>query len=359
MNNSAMPPTRSDASFRSRAVFAAFVWLGLAALLAAAWALRTLILVTFLAILLAIVLRFLGELIHRATGLRPHWGVLIVALVLVLLAVGSGFLLAPTIADQARQLVEKLPSAARSLQERVGNIPWLSSLWEQVSSGLSLPDPGDAMGRAGSIVGGISSALGYVGLALVGALFLALDPGLYRRGFVRMVPVRHRAFTENLLDEIDGTILAWLGGQLIMMVVIGVTVGVGLWLIGVPYSLALGLFAGLVEFIPYLGPIMSAGVAILVALGTEPQLALWTVGLFVVVQQAENNILQPLIQKSQVEIPPVLLIVVLFGMGQLFGVPGVLVATPLLAVLTVAVRRIYVERLLEGRPDNDAEPTGA
>ncbi len=155
MNTADTPPARSKSDFRSRAVFAAFVWLGLAALLVAAWALRTLILVTFLAILLAIVLRFLGELIHRATGLRPHWGVLIVALVLVLLAVGSGLLLAPTIADQARQLVEKLPTAAKSLQERVGNIPWLASLWEQVSSGLSLPDPGDTVGKAGSIVGGI------------------------------------------------------------------------------------------------------------------------------------------------------------------------------------------------------------
>ena len=356
---SRVPPAETGDAFRRRVVFATFVVLGAAALFAAAWALRTLILVTFLAILLAIVLRYLGDMIHRGTGMPPHWGVLLVALVLVLLAVGAGFLIAPTITDQARQLTEKLPAAIQSLQQRVGQIPWLSSLWSQVSSGLSLPDPGDTMGQAGRVLGGISAALGYAGLALVGALFLALDPGLYRRGFVRMVPIRHRAFTESLLDDLERTILSWLGGQLIMMAVIGVTVGIGLWIIGVPYSLALGLFAGLVEFIPYLGPIMSAGVAILVALGTEPQLALWTIGLFIVVQQAENNILQPLIQKSQVEIPPVLLIVVLFGMGQLFGVPGVLVATPLLAVVIVAVRRIYVERLLEGRTESDAEPPRA
>jgi predicted PurR-regulated permease PerM len=355
---SRVPPPETGDGFRRRVIFTTFVVLGMAALFAAAWALRTLLLITFLAVLLAIVLRSLGDIVHRWTGLRPHWCVLLVALVFVLVAIGAAFLVAPTIADQARQLVQRLPETVRGLEQRVNQIPWLQSLWEQVSSSLSLPNPGDTMGQASRIVGGISAALGYAGLALVGALFLALDPGLYRRGFVRMVPVRHRAFTESLLDELDQTILNWLSGQLILMAVIGVTVGFGLWVIGVPYSLALGLFAGLVEFIPYLGPIMSAGIAILVALGTEPSLVLWTIGLFVVVQQAENNVLQPMIQKSQVEIPPVLLIVVLFGMGLLFGVPGVLVATPLLAVVIVAVRRIYVERMLEGR-DAGAEPPRA
>ncbi|NNM72518.1 AI-2E family transporter [Enterovirga aerilata] len=349
-------PIPSQGGFRRHVAFAAFVVLGMAALFAAAWALRTLLLITFLAVLLAIVLRSLGDIVHRWTGMAPHWGVLLVAALLVLLAVGAAVLVAPTIADQARQLVQRLPAAAQALEQRIGQTPWLQSLWQQVSSGLSLPSPGDTVGQAGRIVGAISAALGYAGLALVGALFLALDPGLYRRGFVRLVPLRHRPFTERLLDELDRTILNWLGAQLILMLVIGVAVGVGLWAIGVPYALALGLFAGLVEFIPYLGPILSAGTAILVALGTDPTLVLWTIGLFIVVQQSENNILQPLIQKSQVEIPPVLLIVVLFGMGQLFGVPGVLVATPLLAVAIVVVRRVYVERILEGRTEGDAEP---
>lgn len=349
------PAPRTGDDFSRNVVFATFVVLGMAALFAAAWALRTLLLITFLTVLLAIVLRSLGEMVHRATGMRPNFGVLLVAAVLVILLVGAAILIAPTIIDQSRQVAARLPAALQALQERVGQIPWASSLWEAVSSELSLPDPGNAVGQAGRALGGVSAAFGYAGLALVGALFLALDPRLYRGGFIRLVPVRHRDFTDKLLGEIDQTILNWLSAQLILMVVIGVVVALGLWAIGVPYALALGLFAGLVEFIPYLGPILSAGIALLVALGTEPKLVLWTLGLFVVVQQLENNVLQPLIQKSQVEIPPVLLIVVLFAMGLLFGVPGVLVATPLLAVAIVVVRRVYVERMLEGR-DLEAEP---
>jgi predicted PurR-regulated permease PerM len=349
------PATQTSDGFRRRVVFTTFVVLGMAALFAAAWLLKTLILITFLAVLLAIVLRSLGDLVHHAIGVRRQIGVLIVAAILVILVVGAAFLIAPTIADQARQVAERLPGALKALQDRLGQFPWLASLWEQVSANLNPPDPGNAVGQAGRIVGSISAALGYAGLALVGALFLALDPNLYRHGFVRLVPVRHRQFADNLLEELDQTILNWLGAQLILMVAIGLVVTLGLWAIGVPYALALGLFAGLVEFIPYLGPILSAGVALLVALGTEPKLVLWTLGLFIVVQQLENNVLQPLIQKSRVEIPPVLLIVVLFGMGLLFGVPGVLVATPLLAVVMVIVRRVYVERMLEGR-DSHAEP---
>jgi predicted PurR-regulated permease PerM len=349
MISSPEPAGASDVAFRRRTVFVAFVVFGVAALFAAAWFLRTLLLVTFLAVLLAVVLRALADLVHRGTGMRRRWAVLLVAAVLVAAALAAALGLAPTIADQARQLVERLPSVVDEAKRRLGEYPWVLELWNHVSSEVSVPDPGNTVGLAGRILGGISSALGYAGLALVGALFLALEPELYRRGFLRLVPVRHRAFADGLLDEIEEVILHWLGGQLILMAAIGVLVGIGLWAIGVPYALALGLFAGLVEFIPYLGPIMSAAVAILVALGTDPTLALWTLGLFIVVQQSENNILQPLVQRQAVEIPPVLLMVVLFGMGLLFGVPGVLVATPLLAVVLVLVKRIYVEAMLERR----------
>ncbi len=329
-------------------MFAGFVVLALVALAAAAWALRTLLLMTFLAVILAVLLREVGDILHRKLGLGRRWAVVLVVAVLALAAAAAAAFLAPTLADQARQLVQKLPEAAGAFQRRLGDHPWLESLWGQISSGLSLPEPSEAMGHAGRILAGISGSLGYAGLVLGAAIFLALEPDLYRRGFVRLVPVRHRAFADELLDELESTIVSWLGAQLILMAFIGAMVALGLWAIGVPYALVLGLLAGLLEFIPYLGPILSAVPAILIALAADTTTALWTLGLLVGVQQVENNVLQPIVQKSQVDIPPVLLIVVLFGMGTLFGVAGILVATPLLAVVMVVVRRIYIERVLEG-----------
>lgn len=346
-------PRSDDDDFRARTVFASFAFLGLAALFATAWALRTLFLLTFLAILLAAVLRALGDIVHGAVGLPRRWSVLAVAATIGLAAVSAVVLLAPLLAEQFRGLIQRVPEAAEALQRRIGDTPQLSSLWEQFGSGLDLPSPTAAVGGAARVLAGVSASFAYAGIVLVAALFLALEPDLYRRGLVQLVPVRHRPFAKDLIDELDQVILHWLGGQLVLMVFIGVLTGVGLWLIGVPNALALGLLAGLLEFVPYLGPILSAVPALLLALAAGPTVALWTLGLVVGVQQIENNVLQPMVQKSAVDIPPVLLIVVLFAMGLLFGVPGLLVATPLLAVVMVVVRRVYVERLLEGRPAED------
>jgi predicted PurR-regulated permease PerM len=342
-------------SFRARALFTAFAVFGVGALFLAAWVLRTLLLVTFLAVVFAVMLSHLGGFVHRHAGLSRRLSVIAVTLAIVALFATGGVLLAPTLAEQVPQLAQKIPEAAAAVQRRLGEHPWLDNLWDQFSSGLSLPDPGDAVGQAGRIIGGVSASLGYAGLALVGAVFLALEPDLYRRGLLRLTPVRHRPFADELLTELRATIVAWLGGQLLLMVFIGVLVGLGLWVIGVPYALALGLLAGLLEFVPYLGPILSATPAILLALTDGTTTALWTLLLIIAVQQIENNVLQPLIQESQVHIPPVLLLVTLFAMGKVFGVAGLIAATPLLAVVLVIVRRVYVERILEGR-SSPAEP---
>ena len=348
-----MPARGPDDAFRRRTVFVAFVALLFVIAASASWALRTLLLMTFLAAILAVILRHAGNRVSGWTGIRPRWSVLLVALLIVVAFAAGIVFLGATLADQVRQLVQRLPAAVEAAQGRLGDHPWLSEAWARVREGLSLPDPSDAVGGAGRILAGLSSALGYVGLALVGALFLALEPALYRDGILRRVPVRHRAFAGELLDDLETTTISWLGGQLILMASIGILVGLGLWAIGVPYALALGVLAGLLEFIPYLGPILSATPAILLAFTVGPTTALWTAGLIVVVQQVENNVLQPVVQKSSVEIAPVLLLVVLFAMGQLFGVAGLVAATPLLAIVIVIVRRVYVERLLEGGPARD------
>ena len=141
----------------------------------------------------------------------------------------------------------------------------------------------------------------------------------------------------------------WLVGQGIDMLAVGLAVGVGLWAIGVPLPVALGVIAGVTNVVPYLGPFIGATPAVLIAFAHDPTLAMWTALLFLAVQQPEGNVLQPVIQRRATSLSPVLTILAVVGFGVLFGLVGVLVATPSLLVILVLVRMLYVEDALGDR----------
>jgi hypothetical protein len=164
----------------------------------------------------------------------------------------------------------------------------------------------------------------------------------------------HRRAAE-LLDAIAHTLRLWLLGQLVAMVTVGTLATIALWVLDVPSPLALGLIAGLTEFIPILGPFMAAVPAILAALLVDPMKAVHVAIAYLVVQQVENHILQPLVQKEVVALPPLLTIFATVTFGLIFGPLGLLLATPLAVVALVAVRMLYVEDVL----DSGEEDVGA
>jgi predicted PurR-regulated permease PerM len=131
------------------------------------------------------------------------------------------------------------------------------------------------------------------------------------------------------------------------MLIVGVLLGLGLFLIGSPLALTLALLAGLLNFVPYIGALAGAIPAILVALANSPSLAMWVAVLFISVQLLEGNVIAPWIQKRTISLPPALTILSQTVLGTLFGLIGLIVATPLIAVLLVATRMVYVEGFLE------------
>jgi predicted PurR-regulated permease PerM len=130
------------------------------------------------------------------------------------------------------------------------------------------------------------------------------------------------------------------------MVVVGLLVGTGLWLLGVPSALTLGLLAGLLEFIPFAGPILAMIPAVLLALAVSPDLAIWVLLLYLAVQQFEGNVLTPVVQQYAVDLPGVVLLFSLIGFGIIFGTLGVILAAPLAVVSYVLVKRLYVVEAL-------------
>ena len=188
--------------------------------------------------------------------------------------------------------------------------------------------------------------LGGLIFALVIGIFLAADPALYRTGFLNLFPRAKQDRMEEVLDELGFTLWWWLLAQLATMASVGLLIGIGLALLGVPLSGTLGLIAAILSFIPSLGPFISVIPAILLGATISPIMVLWVVLLYGGVQTLEANLLTPLIQQRAISLPPALILGAELIMGLLLGGAGLMFATPLAAVALVLVNMLYIQDVL-------------
>lgn len=195
------------------------------------------------------------------------------------------------------------------------------------------------------------AAIGGVLIILFLSIYIAVDPAMYHRGLMHLFPRYARRRAGEVFSAMAMVLRKWLVTQLIAMAVIGVVTTVVLLLMGVKAAFALGILAGLLEFIPTVGPILSAVPAVAMAFLDSPHKALLVVLAFWAIQFAENHLLIPLLMKGQVDLPPVLTILAQALMALLFGFIGLMVAVPLLAAVMVAVKMLYVEDVV-GEPAN-------
>ncbi len=198
-------------------------------------------------------------------------------------------------------------------------------------------------GLLSSLTLGVASFL----IVFFGGIFLAAQPRLYGIGLIKLIPAARRRLVAEAMEESDRALRLWLKGQLWAMIAIFLMTWAGLWLLGVPSALVLALISGVLEFIPYAGAITSSVPAIMVAMVRSPELALWVVGLYVVVHHVEAYLVQPVIQQFAVEIPAVITLFSLLAFGLLFGFLGVLLAAPLAVVSYVLVKRLYMIEALD------------
>ncbi len=314
---------------------------GLAILL---WELRSLILLVFGAVLVAVILRALANPIHRVTRLPDGLAVAAAVLLLVGVVFGAAWLLGSQVAGQVRTLIDVLPDAWRSLEIRLGDMWFGDRLQEMITD--AAPSGSGVLSSASRFILSFGSGLADTLVVLAGGIYLAAQPGQYSRGALKLVPPQRRELAEEAMESSGRALRLWLKGQLVSMVLVGMITGLGLWLIGIPSALALGLLAALLEFIPILGPIIAAIPGLLLALALGTDTALWALALYVGIQQIEGNVVQPIVQQYAVELPPVLLLFALLGFASLFGALGVILAAPLTVVAYVLVKRLYVQEAL-------------
>lgn len=306
-----------------------------------------LFLLIFASIVVAVLLRAIADPVMRRTPLSPKLAVTLAALFVLGLLALAGWLFGREAADQASGLIDAVPRVLNDLQARMRALPQGRELMQRLADGLYELDryitsvPQYAMS--------IASFFTTIILVVVGGVMLAMRPARYRDGLSRLAPDPMRGRVVDACDHAGLALKKWLLAQLLAMAMIGVLTGLGLWLAGVPYPLALGLFAGLAQFVPIVGPILSSVPGLLLGASEGMQTFLWAAAVYFGVQQLESNFVTPFVQRKLVDMPMALTLFSVIGFGLLFGPLGVLLATPMAVVAFVLVKVLYLRDWL-GEP---------
>ena len=311
--------------------------------IAIAFAARAL-LVIFAGILLAVLLRALADMLARHARLHPSAALLMVVTLIAGGLVAGAWFLAAEAGRQLQDLGATLTGFLKQFTQWLSRYGWGQELLRAFLDESAASNKADILSKA---IASTLTALSTLVVALFVGVYVAAAPERYRSGVLRLVPGAHRDRAAEVLDDLHQALRGWLVGTLINMTAVGVVTTIGLWLLGVPFALALGLLAFVLEFVPYLGPILSAVPAVLVALSVEPVLAGYTLLFYVAVQQFEEYVLVPYVYQRSVHLAPALTIGAQVVLGSLLGVLGVIFATPLTACATVLVRELYVKDALD------------
>jgi len=309
-------------------------------------------LLIFAAVVLGAVLDVMTQQVCRWTGIGRSYGLSLAIIVFLGVFFAAFTLFGTQLAGEFDTIRQTVPSAVERLQgflERFGVGPAVSDLAQ-----LSSDDISRLFTQAGGFALAAGNGIADFVLVLVGAIFMAANPDVYRRGLLLLIPSKAEAVAQAALDDVGKGLRGWMMGQAISSLLVAALTWVGLLLLGVPAAGGLGVIAGLLDIIPMVGPIIAGVPAVLLAFTVSPLAALWTLLLFLAIQQLQGNFLQPMIQKHAVHIPPAVLLFAVLAFGLLFGFLGVLLAAPLTIVSYILVRRIYVEAIL-GKPITVAE----
>lgn len=312
---------------------------------------RQVVLLGLTSVILAVVLGGLATQLnrlspwrHRKWSYRVSVGLVLLSSVAILAAAGMS--LGPRIGEDLGTLRDEIPKAVESLQKH----PLLQSLFSPGADGAA--DGWSAQlfptlsSTAISMAVGVLGIFGAAFLVLFVTVFLAVEPNLYKDAIVSMFPVRLRSRASQVLEACARGLWRWLLGQAFAMLLIGTLTTLGLYLVGMEFALTLGIMAGLLQFIPYIGPYLSAVPAVLVAVTVSPQLVISVIVLYFVIQVVESNFITPFVLQKNADLPPAFTLLSTVVFGVLFGPIGVIVATPLAVLLLVLYQELYQRGVL-------------
>jgi predicted PurR-regulated permease PerM len=325
------------------------------------------LIVVFLAITLAVYLDAVSGFLQRRLG-APSAISLAAALAMTIGAlVGVVFLIAPAVASQVQDLIANLPQFLTELDASINrlfrSIPVLRrGVTDGSAPGILATSLNElVVVLRGAVVpylkGGVELIIEGVSVFVM-ALYLARNPSTYVEGLVALVPPERRRLARVILYDLKLTLHAWVVGQLIAMVLLAALTTLGLWILGVPYFLAFGVFAGIAAIVPFFGTLFSTLIPALFALGVAGLAKAIAVALLGIgVHLIEANFVAPVVMERQVNLPPVITIAGVLLIGKLFGLAGLIVAVPILAFVMVLIRHVLMGEVY-GDPVSEVKPSG-
>jgi predicted PurR-regulated permease PerM len=289
-------------------------------------------------------------------------GAILSLLVLLAVVVAAGALVWPIIQRQGTELIEQLPD----LYVRV--VDWLRdasvALGVDIDEFLSeeaieewLRDPANqdtiqdllfGFGAgAGMVIRGVAETVAVIGLAPVLAIYFLIDINRFKRNSLELTPPNHRNEVAYVSREVGTALGSFVRGQLLVALFVGIASSVGMWAIDLPFWLLIGIVSGFLNLIPFVGPVVGGALAALIALlNSDPWQAVLAVLIMIAVQQIDNHLITPLIQRARVNLSPLVIVLALIIGGTLAGLLGVLVAIPVTAAVRIVVGHLWRTRVL-------------
>ncbi len=348
---------RSGRGFMGDAEFVrkTLIVLGIGVLALLTWKLSDVLLLAFGAVLVSILLRAASEALVRYLKVPERWSLTVASLLIFILFLAIITLFGTQVRAEFSNVVDRLPSALDNFAKQLGLGPVSDDLSELVSNAPA----GGMAARLAGIGGAILNGLADFILVVIAGLYIAAAPGVYRKGLVKLFPIYRHAKVESALQASGQALKLWLSAQLIAMACVAVLSTAAFWMIGLPSAIALGLIAGIADFIPFLGPILGALPATLIAFSISGETALWTLVAVIVIQQIEGNVIFPLVARKVISIPPALALFAILIGSVLFGPLGLIFGFPLAVVAYVLVKKLYVRETLGEQTDVPGEPGSA
>ncbi|MFZ0546071.1 MAG: AI-2E family transporter [Candidatus Promineifilaceae bacterium] len=318
----------------------------------------------FVAIVLSTAIRPIIQFLYKL-GVPKEIGVILIYLLLVLLIVAVILLLLPLVIRQSNLVIDTIPDTYQEIHQGMLENPnfFVWRLASELPENINLaPTPAPAEGEE-AVIETVGHNLELIGLGargifitfavLILAFYWTLDGEKNRTALIMIVPFERRESAREVVMEIQARLGAFVRGEALLGGIIGLLSFIAYTLIGLPYTFALAVMAGIMETVPVIGPILGAIPAVIVAYTVDPSKVLWVLLATAVIQQLENNFLVPRVMKQSVGVNPLVTLLALSAFGSLFGILGAVVAIPLAAVIQYLLDRFVLNTAV---PDENTIP---